>query len=318
VVQQRTVQEDDAETSELARLRHLFRSRMPLSANVDRHLGDALQHLLRYPGRMARPRIAMHAAMAYGLSNDTADDLAIGLEYFHTASLVFDDLPCMDDASERRDAVCVHRAHGESHAILAALAFVNRGYALLWRAILTSPNTDSRRPAAYIEENLGTEGLLNGQSLDLNYASLPHDRDTTERIAFGKTVSLIRLALVLPALLGHADEQEIQQLERIALHWGFAYQIFDDLKDVLETSVQSGKTTARDAVLDRPNVSLTIGIEPSIERLTQLIRIGDRSLSRLLDERPALGFLNKLRDDLGDRLDTMRQRVRQPREGELR
>ena len=89
------------------------------------------------------------------------------------------------------------------------------------------------RALAYIEQCLGVEGLLNGQSLDLHYATLPHNRETTERIARGKTVSLIRLTLVLPAMLGGASAREIQLLERIALYWGLSYQMVDDLKDVL-------------------------------------------------------------------------------------
>ena len=64
-----------------------------------------------------------------------AKDLAIALEYFHTASLLFDDLPCMDNASERRGVPCVHLAFGEAGAILAALALINRAYALSWRAV---------------------------------------------------------------------------------------------------------------------------------------------------------------------------------------
>ena len=73
-----------------------------------------------------------------------------------------------------------------------------------------------RKSLAYIEQRLGVEGLLNGQSLDLHYSTLPHTRETTERIARGKTVSLIRLTLVLPAMLGGAPAREIQLLERIA------------------------------------------------------------------------------------------------------
>jgi len=69
-------------------------------------------------------------ATTYGLEEAPARDLAVALEYFHTASLIFDDLPCMDDATERRGVSCVHFEFGEAEAILAALALINRAYAL--------------------------------------------------------------------------------------------------------------------------------------------------------------------------------------------
>jgi geranylgeranyl pyrophosphate synthase len=100
---------------------------------LDAHLKDALRHVLRNSGNLVRPRIVSQISTAFDLPEAHAKDLSAALEYFHTASLVFDDLPCMDNASQRRGATCVHLAFGESAAILAALALINRGYALVWR-----------------------------------------------------------------------------------------------------------------------------------------------------------------------------------------
>jgi geranylgeranyl pyrophosphate synthase len=142
------------------------------------------------------------------------------------------------------------------------------------------------------------EGLLNGQSLDLHYSTLPHTRRTTQRVAHDKTVSLIRLPLVVPAMLGGAPADELQQLERLALAWGLSYQIVDDLKDVLQSSAEAGKTVARDSSLDRPNLALAVGIPGAVDRLTRLMQLGDRALRRLIELRPAVAFLEKLRNDL--------------------
>src|SRR5208282_2384695 len=95
--------------------------------------------------------------------------------------------------------------------------------------------------------------------------------ETTERIARGKTVSLIRLTLVLPAMLGGASARDLQQMERISVFWGLGYQIVDDLKDVLQSEAQSGKTSARDVLLGRPNIAAVIGIRGAIRRLTRFI-----------------------------------------------
>jgi geranylgeranyl pyrophosphate synthase len=279
-----------------------FRASMPLPATLDPHLEEALRHVLDNPGSLVRPRMVFQAATAYGMDSARAKDLAIALEYFHTASLLFDDLPCMDNASERRGVPCVHLAYGEAGAILAALALINRAYALTWRAVSASSSQSQSCALAYIEQCLGVEGLLNGQSLDLHYSTLPHNRETTERIARGKTVSLIRLTLVLPAMLGGASAREIQLLERIALYWGLGYQMVDDLKDVLGSADAAGKTVARDILLDRPNVALAMGIPGAVLRLTRFIYLGDTTLHRLLKSRPGLSFLGKLRSDLEEEL----------------
>jgi geranylgeranyl pyrophosphate synthase len=235
---------------------------------------------------------------AYGLDPVRAQKLAIALEYFHTASLLFDDLPCMDNALERRGVPCTHLVYGEEGAILTALALINRAYALTWRAVGNCPQAVQVRALAFIEHCLGVGGLLNGQSFDLHYSTLPRTLETTERIARGKTVSLIRLTLVLPAMLGGASARDIQQIERISVFWGLGYQIVDDLKDVLQSEAQSGKTPARDVLLGRPNIAAVIGIRGAVRRLTRFIDLGDRALQSLIVSRPELDFLERLRGEL--------------------
>jgi geranylgeranyl pyrophosphate synthase len=287
----------------MRRLLAAFKDNLPLSRSVDSTLGNAVQYLVAHPGSMVRPRIVYKLASAYGIKEQAATDLAIALEYFHTASLVFDDLPCMDNATMRRGVACVHIEYGESSAILAALALINRAYALAWRAIASCPTNFQQSAQAYLEQHLGTEGLLNGQSLDLNYSRLPHTVDSTERVAQGKTVSLISLTLVLPAMAGGATQRELQLLHRISTSWGLSYQIVDDLKDVLETSSVSGKTAARDESLGRPNMVLAIGVGGAMNRLLRLLHFGDSSLKMLIRIRPSLSFLGEFRATLKDELD---------------
>ena len=293
-----------------------FGASLPLPSALDPNFEEALRHVLDNPGSLVRPRLVFQVAMAYGLDPAHAQDLSIALEYFHTASLLFDDLPCMDNALERRGAPCAHIVFGEAGAILSALALINRAYALSWRAIGACPQSRQPQVLAYLEHRLGIEGLLNGQSLDLHYFSLPHTRETTELIARGKTVSLIRLTLVLPAMLGNASPRDIQLLERIALFWGLGYQIVDDLKDVLQNTSDTGKTVARDVLLDRPNIAVAIGTRGAVQRLARLIVLGDRTLRRLLRSRPALDFLENLRRDLDQELARVTQNACRLMEGD--
>lgn len=279
-----------------------FAESMPLPPNLEPRLRNALHHILDHEGSLVRPQIVADLCAVYAFPAQNAQQLAIALEYFHTASLIFDDLPCMDDAVERRGAPCVHIAFGEPSAILAALALINRAYALVWQAVAACPPALQTQAQQYIETHLGVSGLLNGQSLDLNYSSLPHNLATTERVALGKTVSLIRLTLVLPAMVSGASQRELQLLDRIAISWGLSYQIVDDLKDILQASCETGKTTARDLSLDRPNIAVSIGVNAALYRMDRLLRLGDRTLDRLMERRPSMAFLARLRRTLQEEM----------------
>ena len=270
-----------------------FARGLPLPADLEPHLRSALQQILERPGRLIRAKLVYRMSQAWGLGEERATALALAVEYFHTASLVFDDLPCMDDATHRRGEACVHRVHGEATAMLAALALVNRAYALMWQGFRGSTPEEQSVAGAYAEKCLGVAGLLNGQSQDLRYGET---RLSPLQIATGKTVSLIQLALVMPAMLGGAGRVEVKLLERLASFWGLSYQILDDLKDVSLTPEQMGKDGAQDAALDRPNLALAVGVSGARQRLDRLMRLGDVTLGRLTRRRDGLGFLAGLRE----------------------
>lgn len=272
-----------------------YRQNLPLPIEACPVLAAALCHVLGTPGSLIRMRVAYPMAISFGMEPQAALDAATAIEYFHTASLIFDDLPCMDDASQRRGAACVHRVYGEHEAILAALALVNRAYALAWKALFFSSSLEQAEAMEYVERLLGLGGLLSGQSRDLNFRRNAATPESTTLVARGKTVSLIRLSLVWPALLAGANPRELQLLERISLFWGLAYQAADDLKDVLGKALASGKTVARDALLDRPNLAIELGARATFARLERLLMLGDASFQTLLRRHSSLGFLEQLR-----------------------
>jgi len=197
--------------------------------------------------------------------------LGMAVEYFHTASLLFDDLPCMDDALERRGSVCAHLVHGEAAAILGALAFIARGYALLWDGIGELPEEARRRAASLVAECVGIGGVLDGQARDLHFGSSARSAADVLRVARGKTVSLIRLTLLLPAMASGAAADDEERLERLARCWGLAYQILDDFKDGLMSSAETGKSTHRDRRMARPNLPAAVGDEEALARLVELV-----------------------------------------------
>jgi geranylgeranyl pyrophosphate synthase len=285
-----------------SRLRDLYRNSCQPTSDTEFHLGNALHETLQHPGNMIRAELAFRLGISYGLPDASSEHLAIAVEYFHTASLLFDDLPCMDDAVLRRGTTCIHRTHGEGAAILVALALINRAYGLLWRGVAQSSAEARARALEYVEHQLGLAGLLNGQSRDLHMREASRQPRVYQQIAIGKTVSLIRMALVVPAIAGGASAYEQCLLDRLAITWGLSYQILDDLKDVLHTAKDSGKTAARDQKLQRPNLALTIGVDASMLRVQRLVNISDRLLTRIYRQQSSLLFLrdtlNRFRNEM--------------------
>jgi geranylgeranyl diphosphate synthase type II len=277
------------------RLRRSFQANLSLPHAIEPHLAGALRDTLGHPGSMVRAELAYRIACSFGLPDVRSEHLAIAIEYFHTASLLFDDLPSMDDAQLRRGVPCAHRTYGEGAAILAALALINRAYALIWKSVAGLPEDVQSAGLAYLEHYLGIAGLLNGQSQDLHYSRLSQNLREPQSIAMGKTVSLIRLALVLPAIVGQARPEEARLLDRLAIFWGLSYQTLDDLKDILHTEEGHGKTAARDAHLDRPNLALSIGIQGSFDRIERLMNLSSRVIARLTRRRAQLSFLHEVR-----------------------
>jgi geranylgeranyl pyrophosphate synthase len=258
-------------------------------------LTAALRDLLARPGSLVRSSTAYLIGTELGMEEQAARALACGIEYLHTASLVFDDLPAMDDARTRRGAACVHVSHGESLAMLAALALVNRGYALLWQGILRSNPARQTEAATWVDARLGIHGVIGGQAYDLSGWRADQSAAEVSAIAARKTGDLLRLTLVVPALLGHATRREIQLLDRLAVFRGLAYQAADDLKDVLTPESASGKTGGRDEELGRPNLVAAEGLPAAMARLQRLGCAADRVQAALPGPSERWGMLALLR-----------------------
>ncbi|MBZ0112617.1 MAG: polyprenyl synthetase family protein [Thermoanaerobaculia bacterium] len=273
--------DDLLEPADLEKIRRGFEELLPVGSEVERHLAGATSDILRHAGSLARAQLAFALARAYGLADEPAVQLAIGVEYFHTASLVFDDLPAMDDAHERRGRPCPHLAFGESSAILAALAFVHRGYGLLWDVLGPLPSVVRQQAIQLVDECLGLQGVLGGQALDLQFDRTVDGSDQIVRVARGKTVSLIRLTLTLTARVAEASTLDVERFERLSDSWGLAYQILDDARDRLLSGREAGKSTARDDALGRPNFSIENGWDSTLAELDTLLETSRREIAGL-------------------------------------
>lgn len=257
----------DPEGEELARA---MAEHAPRRSGLEPHLAAAIEQAASPSGSLLRARLVLTAARSHGLPGALAMPLACAVEYFHAASLLLDDLPCMDDATVRRGRPCVHRVHGEATAILAALALINRAHVLVGLAYAAHPAAVRLQAVLLLDETLGSAGLVGGQASDLRFGEGGTGRREIGRIAAAKTGALFRLALVLPALAVAPSADEFRRLKALAIYWGQWFQACDDLKDVLATSAEAGKDTRRDRELVRPNLVHALGPAAARNRIARL------------------------------------------------
>lgn len=283
-------------------LENRFKDLMNVNGASETQLAQAICYVTNRPGSFIRARLALQVGRTCGLEIEIAERIAIAVEYFHTASLIFDDLSSMDDAETRRGSRCVHQIYGEATAMLTALAFINRAYALIWHETSKLLPTVSRDVTKFVENCLGPDGVLKGQSQDLNFSPEENSPRKILEISMGKTVTLLQLSLCLPAMIANAPDRTISLLRRLAVFRGLGYQIADDFKDVFLSEEQSGKSSDRDRTLCRPNLVVSEGVPAAAHRLEKLVAKGDRTQRLLTSRRGAWRFLNELRITAGPEL----------------
>lgn len=253
----------------------------PAGARTEAQLASAIGTMLKRPGKLLRSRLALATALAHDVDAADAVRLAVAIEYYHIASLILDDLPCMDDAKTRRGRACLHRTHGQATAVLAALAFINRAYALVGFAFARQPGAVRLEAQVCLDSSLGAAGLVGGQARDLAFADGEGSVREVSRIALGKTGALVWLALVLPALLANTSRRERRALEALCIYWSLAFQAIDDVQDVLATSVVAGKSTGRDRLLQRPNLAIAASLPEARRRIRRLMAQAERRIEVL-------------------------------------
>lgn len=195
-------------------------------------LRDAIDYALQNGGKRFRPAIVYLVAKAIGKNQDVTDS-ALAVEFFHTASLIADDLPCMDDDDMRRDHPTVHKIYGESTAILATYALISAGYE---RIRLNAQKSGQEGLLSFAIENAafntGILGATGGQYNDLFPESLTEA--TILDVIDKKTGTLFEISFVLGWLFGGGDPASLELIKQTARHFGRAFQISDDFLDLLQ------------------------------------------------------------------------------------
>ena len=209
-------------------------------------LFDAMEYSLLAGGKRLRPVFCFEFCRMCGRDWKAAAPFAAAVEMIHTYSLIHDDLPSMDNDDFRRGRPTNHKVYGEAMAILAGDALLTDAFAVASTAQLPEP-ADMAFAIAMLSECAGSLGMVGGQVLDI----LAEERECTEEdvlaIQDRKTGALINAACVLGAVAGGGNEEQVQAAARFAAGLGLAFQIRDDMLDVIGTQEEMGKGVGTDA-----------------------------------------------------------------------
>ena len=267
----------------LARLRTLVDARLavlvPESSSAE-EVATSMRAAATSPGKRLRPCLTLLVVEAFGGEATAHVDLACTVELVHAASLVLDDLPCMDNADLRRGRPSLHRQCGEAVAILAAFALLARAQALLLQALAASRVAPAHRTAVIGRLARVVEAMCRGQSLDLalhgavTLASL-------EQVHAEKTGALFEFAAELGGVAAEVTGDRLEMLLAYARNLGLAFQVSDDLLDALGSPETLGKPAGRDGELGRATFVSVFGTDGAAALRDELLAAAAGALAPL-------------------------------------
>ncbi|HIJ65771.1 MAG TPA: polyprenyl synthetase family protein [Candidatus Hydrogenedentes bacterium] len=251
----------------------------------------AIRYSLFAGGKRLRPALALGAAEIVSGDDAVALPAACAIEMIHTYSLIHDDLPAMDDDHLRRGKPTLHHVHDEGIAILA-------GDGLLTMAFDVVAHTEHAGVVAEIARAAGVEGMVGGQVIDMESEGRTLTIEALRRLHSRKTGALIRVSVRSGAILAGADAECLDALTRYGEHIGLAFQIADDILDVVGSEATLGKPVGSDAANHKSTYPRLVGLvsardlaEKAVADAVQALQLfGDeadvfRALARFVIER---------------------------------
>jgi geranylgeranyl diphosphate synthase, type II len=249
----------------------------PKKDKYSQTLWKAMHYSVFTNGKRLRPILAIAAYEAVNKKSDAHINKALlasccALEFIHTSSLILDDLPCMDNSDTRRDKPSSHIVFGEGPALLAADALLTYAFEVL---ALNVPPKYSIPLTSVLAEAVGPQGMIGGQVIDIKYRGKRASYKTLKYIHTHKTGALFIAAATVGAILADASPKQIKALVDYSSHIGLAYQITDDILDVVQAPHHPR------IVHPEVNFASTLGIEKAKKTVAELIEAAIDSISNL-------------------------------------
>lgn len=257
---------------------------------LDETLAAAMKYSLMAGGKRLRPILLMAAADAVGAKGTDYLTAGCALEMIHTYSLIHDDLPAMDNDDYRRGKLTNHKIYGDGMAVLAGDALLTLAFEVLTRQQHTDAAT-LLRVVKEISTAAGMNGMVGGQAIDLESEGKHIDMETLRRMHMGKTGALFRAALRSGAILAGADEKKLAALTDYAEKFGLAFQITDDILDVIGDEKLIGKPVGSDIRNEKSTYVTLTSLEEAQKLAKETV---DGAVAALQDFGPEADFLRQL------------------------
>ena len=251
-------------------------------------LYESMKYSLTAGGKRIRPVLLLAAAEFTGCKIEAAIPYACALEYIHTYSLIHDDMPCMDDDDLRRGMPTNHKVYGEAMATLAGDGLQAAAFEAMTKDMFmyfddTVQLKNRIRAAHEIVKGSGCRGMVAGQVADIENENKLCSGEMLDYIHLNKTAALIVAAIRAGAQLGGADADTLNCLTVYAENLGLAFQIADDILDVIGSEEEMGKKTGADDANNKSTYPALYGLEASKQKLMELTDTAIKSLEKYYD-----------------------------------
>lgn len=255
--------------------------------NIPCRLWESMTYSLMAGGKRLRPILCLEAAYLYTEKIEAFIPFALSLEMIHTASLIHDDLPCMDNDTLRRGKPTNHVKFGEALALMAGTSLLIAAFEYPLKQADSIPDrTRLTRALSVLMDAAGPSGIHGGQTLDTDPLSRSDSPDFVWKIAEQKTACLIEASVLIGAIAAGASEKELNILSDYSRHLGLAFQIVDDILDITSNASELGKTPGKDSEQGKITFPSVFGFEEAIslaenesrKALNEAVKLGDKGL----------------------------------------
>lgn len=268
-----------------AYIEDLLKQYMPKEEGYQKTIFEAMNYSLSSGGKRLRPILTLEAAKVVGGDVKEAISFCVAIEMIHTYSLIHDDLPAMDNDDFRRGKPTNHKVFGDGMATLAGDALLNYAFEIMLKESLGKDNADVRLKAIYeIARGAGIYGMIGGQVVDIESENKSIEKEKLDFIHMNKTAAMIVGCMRAGAIMGHACEEDLQNITKYAKNIGLAFQIVDDILDIVGDEKALGKPVGSDIENHKSTYPSLIGLDESKKVATSLIKEAKDSIRKISGE----------------------------------
>lgn len=265
---------------------------LPAEKGYQKTVFQAMNYSVLAGGKRIRPILMLETYKLFGGSNKAIESFVAAIELIHTYSLVHDDLPAMDDDELRRGKLTTHAKFGEAMGVLAGDGLLNYAFEIALDTLDETKGADNRaviRSLKVLAKKAGIYGMIGGQVVDVEAEKqYGISKNRLDFIYELKTGALIEAAMMIGAILGGATDEEVEQIEEVAKKIGLAFQIQDDVLDVIGETETIGKTVGSDEKNQKATYVVFEGLEKAKQEVADLTDDAIAILQELPYENPFL------------------------------